>query len=585
MHPLSSFWSVDFEFFPDENLNPVPVCVVFQNIGTEEIEKVWLHGENIKCPYPLDGNNNLVAFYASAEIGCHLSLNWPVPENIIDLFPEYKIRYNGVPGRSFSLLSACSTYGIETIAGAAKERMRDRILQGPPFNEQDKQDILDYCETDVVATTALFKAMYKNLDYERALYRGQYMHAVAKMERAGIPIDTEKFNLFVQHWEQIKERLIQDINKEYDVYEGTTFKAAKFEAYLNKYGIHWPRTEKGNLMMDDETFRDMVKTYPELQQLRDARFILGKLKLIGLTNGADGRNRVMLSAFRTKTGRNAPSNTKFIFGPAAWLRSLIQPKPGKVLAYVDYSQQEFLIAAALSKDEKMKQAYVSGDPYLAFAKQAGAVPEDATKQTHKAQRDLFKQCVLGLQYGMGAETLATRIGKPTAYAAELIRHHKNVYRDFWKWVDKVRASTSLAGKLYTSLGWTYNLPSRDAKQIRTVQNWPMQATGAEILRVASIMLVQEGIKILAPIHDALLIECEEHNADQTIKRTQEIMGDASEAVLGVGYRCKTDVDIIKYPDRYVDPRGIDTWDKILAIVSELEAEKQTQKENVTEVII
>jgi DNA polymerase-1 len=83
------------------------------------------------------------------------------------------------------------------------------------------------------------------------------------------------------------------------------------------------------------------------------------------------------------------------------LRSLIKPEKGKVLAYIDYSQQEFLIAAALSDDQEMKATYSTGDPYLAFAKQAGIVPLEATKSTHKAARDLSKACVLGgsIRYG------------------------------------------------------------------------------------------------------------------------------------------------------------------------------------------
>ena len=84
-----------------------------------------------------------------------------------------------------------------------------------------------------------------------------------------------------------------------------------------------------------------------------------------------------------------------------WLRGLIKPPPGHGVAYIDWSQQEFGIAAALSGDANMLAAYQSGDPYLAFAKQAGAVPQDATKQSHSAQRDLFKACVLAVQYGMG----------------------------------------------------------------------------------------------------------------------------------------------------------------------------------------
>ena len=69
-----------------------------------------------------------------------------------------------------------------------------------------------------------------------------------------------------------------------------------------------------------------------------------------LAVGGDGRNRTMLSPFGTVTARNAPSTTKFIFGPSVWLRGLIKPAEGYGLAYIDWSQQEFAIAAALSGD-------------------------------------------------------------------------------------------------------------------------------------------------------------------------------------------------------------------------------------------
>ena len=136
------------------------------------------------------------------------------------------------------------------------------------------------------------------------------------------------------------------------------------------------------------------------------------MRLNDLAVGADGRNRCMLSAFRSRTGRNQPATSKFIFGPGVWLRGLIKPPPGYGVAYIDWSQQEFGIDAALSGDQAMIEAYKSGDPYLAFAKQAGAVPPDATKQSHGPQRELFKACVLGVHTGWGHEALAARIGRP-----------------------------------------------------------------------------------------------------------------------------------------------------------------------------
>lgn len=48
----------------------------------------------------------------------------------------------------------------------------------------------------------------------------------------------------------------------------------------------------------------------------------------------------MLGVLGSKTGRNQPSNAKFIFDPSAWIRSLIKPEPGMGLAYVDFSSQE-----------------------------------------------------------------------------------------------------------------------------------------------------------------------------------------------------------------------------------------------------
>ena len=60
----------------------------------------------------------------------------------------------------------------------------------------------------------------------------------------------------------------------------------------------------------------------------------------------------------------------------------------------------------------MAAAYSSGDPYLAFAKQARAVPDDATKQSHGPQRELFKQAALAVQYGLGVWSLAQRIAQP-----------------------------------------------------------------------------------------------------------------------------------------------------------------------------
>src|SRR5262249_24091352 len=205
-----------------------------------------------------------------------------------------------------------------------------------------------------------------------------------------------------------------------------------------------------------------------------------------------GRNRTILSAFRSRTGRNQPSNARFIFGPSVWLRSLIQPPPGHGLAYIDWSQQEFGIAAALSGDQAMQEAYLSGDCYLHFAKQAGAVPENAPKQSHGPTRELFKACILGVQYGMEAQSLAARIGRPPIVGRDLLRAHRETYRTFWRWSDAAVDHAMLRRSLHTVFGW--HVHAGAGVNPRSLRNFPMQANGAEMLRLACCLATERTLE-------------------------------------------------------------------------------------------
>ena len=327
----------------------------------------------------------------------------------------------------------------------------------------------------------------------------------------------------------MQEQLIERVDVYYGIYSGRTFKRDKFELYLVEKGIPWPRLESGNLALDDDTFRQMARAYPQIALLRELRVTLSQMRLVDLAIGADGRNRCLLSAFRSKTGRNQPSNTKFIFGPSVWLRSLIRPLHGFGLAYIDWSQQEFGIAAALSGDPAMMEAYRSGDPYLEFAKQAGAVPPEGTKRTHGAIREQFKQCVLAVQYGMGEKSLGARIGQPPVEARELLLLHRKTHARFWQWSDGVVRFAMLEKPIYTVFGWKLSVGSETNE--RTLRNFPMQANGAEMLRLACCLATERGINVCAPIHDAILIEAPLEDLDDAIKAAQLAMAEASEAVL------------------------------------------------------
>jgi hypothetical protein len=95
----------------------------------------------------------------------------------------------------------------------------------------------------------------------------------------------------------------------------------------------------------------------------------------------------------------------------------------------------------------------------------------------------------------------------------------------------------------------------------------MQATGAEMLRIACIMLTEADIGVCAPVHDALLIEAPLDELDQAITATQAIMREASEIVLN-GFALGSDVKEVRYPDRYIDKRGVVMWNKVMSLIGE-----------------
>jgi DNA polymerase-1 len=247
-----------------------------------------------------------------------------------------------------------------------------------------------------------------------------------------------------------------------------------------------------------------------------------------------------------------------------WLRGLIKPPRGYGIAYVDWSQQEFGIAAALSGDVAMQNAYHSGDPYLAFAKQAAAVPQDATKSTHGPQRELFKQCTLAVQYGMEAESLALRIAQPPIVARDLLRAHRETYRRFWSWSDAAVDQAMLVGMIHTVFGWPVHVGEHSNP--RSLRNFPMQANGAEMLRIACCLATERGIEVCAPIHDAVLICAPLDRLDADIAAMRAAMAEASRLVLA-GFELGTDVKTVRWPDRYADPRGAEMWKRVSKLVT------------------
>ncbi|MDI9848655.1 DNA polymerase [Rhodoblastus sp. 17X3] len=571
-------WCVDFEFVAPSGHPPRPICMVAKCILTGETMRLW--GDQLAhCPFDVADDVLFVAYYASAESSCFNVLGWPHPRRILDLFTEFRCLTNGVDTRHGNgLIGALLHYSLPTIGGEAKDDMRALIMGGGPWSDTEREQIIAYCESDVDALQRLLEAMSPAIvasprRFGQALLRGRYMAAAGVVENHGVPLDVELLEQLTRNWATIKLGLIEAVDGDFGVYENGRFVQARFEGYLARNRIPWPRLASGALALDDETFRKQARAYPIIAPLCELRQALGQLRLNKLSVGPDGRNRILLSAFGARTGRNQPSTSRFIFGPSVWLRSLIRPARGQALAYVDWSSQEIAIAGALSGDEALWQAYDSGDPYIAFAKQAGLVPPDATKASHGDVRQACKSIVLGVNYGMGPESIAAQSGIHIDRARELLRLHRETYRGFWNWADEKVDRALLGLPLETVFGWRIQYPPgcNVAVNSRSILNWPMQSHGAEMMRLGLAMGIEAGLKVCAPIHDALLLEAPIDEIEDQAARLAEFMGDASELVLGPGKRCRSDIKIIRHPDRFDDERGTVMFKRVMSLLEAVEA--------------
>lgn len=568
-------WALDFEYIALPGERPDPVCMVVTELRTGREVRVWDDDLRASCPVAWDADCVMLAYFAPAELTCFRALRWPMPSNVVDLFAEWRVFTNG-RGREIgtggdSLLAALAYFGLSHMSADEKSGWRDRILAGRPYGAADRAGILDYCATDAQALRALLARLVAQLEQrphwlEHALLRGRYMRAVASMEHRGIPIDVPLLQRLSGDWGPIKRALIDQVREHYPIFDGSTLKLALFEKWLIANGIPWPRTETGRLSLAEDTFKTMARAFPQVAPIREVRDNLGKLRLTDIAVGRDGRNRAAVRPLAARSGRNAPSASRFIFAPSVWLRSLIKPGPGRALAYIDFSSQEIAIAAALSGDGAMLRAYRTGDPYLAFAIDAGLAPAGATKATYKDVRERCKALVLGTLYGMREKTLAGNLNVPTAEARSLLRAHRRTYARFWEWSQAAVDSAMLRGYLDTCFGWRLHVTGETLPT--SLLNHPMQSHGAEMLRMACAFIDEAGIELVAPVHDAVLIEADVAEIDDAVAQTRRLMQRASRVILG-GFEVRTDADVVRYPDRYVDERGVHMWGRVQAILAGL----------------
>jgi len=455
-----------------------------------------------------------------------------------------------------------------------KKQMRDLIINGGPFSEQDKHAILEYCADDVEDLPPILDIILdhhqKKLSakdfakmYGQMLARGDYAARSAQMVILGYPADIPKIRALMENIPEIKNEVSVDANNV--IHNAYGFKPLVFDkkqfkfkknmkaittALVSEYP-EWPLGANNLASISEDTLKSYTSdrhsfkpTLPSqlsrLQQVdsalrgfekqRDPR----KRSFVEFC-GPDGRVRPFFGIYRSQSSRSQPSASGFLFLKSAWIRILVQPHEDCYIGAIDYGAQEFLVAACLSNDMAMMADYASGDPYIAFGKRTGALPADATKKTHKLQREIFKALILGTLYGLGAVKMAAKITSDTEtycsvdQAREYIRLFRTAYPDYITWRAGIATEYSVRGYLQLVDGWTM---WGDNDNPLSVQNCPVQGTGAVVMRRAVARAQDKGVRVIKTLHDALYHEDQVANGFQYLDKMCHAMQEAWHEVMG-----------------------------------------------------
>jgi DNA polymerase-1 len=219
-------------------------------------------------------------------------------------------------------------------------------------------------------------------------------------------------------------------------------------------------------------------------------------------------------------------------------------RPDHLLFAADYSQIELRIAAHLSEDPEMLAAFAAGqDIHAATAAKVFKVP---LEQVDTTERRLAKVANFGSIYGQGEYGLAQQLRIPGDEARAFLKEYWTTYAKLKDWLDSVRAQAREEGVVVNALGRRRAIPDlrspnyqlRQAAE-RMAINFPIQSLQADIIKIAMVRLSRElaeaglGGRMLLQVHDELVFEVPESEAERFGEMVPRIMTGAYELLTGI----------------------------------------------------
>ncbi len=384
-----------------------------------------------------------------------------------------------------------------------------------------------------------------NLFYEMEM---PLVFVLYDMEREGICIDAKALKEYGEKLEvsivELEKKIHIAAGEEFNINSPKQLGVILFE----KLELPNGKKTKTGYSTSADVLEKMAGEYPIVADILEYRQ-LTKLKSTyadGLANFIDEHGKIHTSFNQTITATGRLSSTEpnlqnipIRIELGRLIRKVFHPMPGNVFVDSDYSQIELRILAHMSEDEKLIEAYNSGqDIHSTTASQVFNVPlEEVTPELRRNA----KAVNFGIVYGISAFGLSQDLNIGRKEAQEYIDRYFATYPKIKEFIDKTVADAKETGKTSTIYGRIRPIPELSSSNFmqrqfgeRVAMNAPIQGTAADIIKIAMIRvhdrLIKEGYvsRLILQVHDELLIESKESEKDAVIALLEEEMHQAAQ---------------------------------------------------------
>jgi hypothetical protein len=163
--------------------------------------------------------------------------------------------------------------------------------------------------------------------------------------------------------------------------------------------------------------------------------------------------------------------------------------------------------------------------------------------------------------------VATAIGVSRAEGRMILEAHRHAYPKFWHWLQRIVDNAMLQGEMVAPMGWRMAITGEPNP--RTLMNWRMQATGAEMMRAAVVKMLRIGLQPCATAHDAVLVLVPLEQITTAVAQAQEIMERVSLSFTK-GLRVRTTAKVLLPGQRLLEKRGERMWALMMELLAEAE---------------